>query len=552
MKVESLRNQLGWISIFGAVATTLIITPTFSSEPINIPKLMIMGLFAFLILGVVLNRVKSLFSKADLAFLGISGFFFVDLILVLFFSGSSFNEQFFGTYGRNTGFLSYVCLLIFMMCGYLISSDILNIRILSSLVIVGIISSAYGLIQFFNHDPIKWNNPYNRIIGFVGNPDFASSLMGICTIASFALMLKHKFNWGFKSLLLLLNFVTIYLIIKSRAQQGMIVLGLGFVVTLWVFVFWKSKAPRLFFWLFSLFVVTLGSFVVLGSLNTGPLSFLYKVSVRQRGFYWSAAMKMLVNNPVFGIGLDSYGDNYLKYRSSKAAFYSLQTQSNAAHNVVLDFASNGGFPLLLSYLSILLYALFVSLRYIRNMSKFDINFSVIFAAWVGYQAQSIISINQLGLAIWGWLLTGVLIGYGKVNSPKVEKVSSRKRSVKSNKGNLAVPLICLSLGILLFIPPFLADRNYRNASASRNAQELIKTAKSYPEDYGRTIQVASLLANSKLNDLAIQLSEYVISKNPKNYNANLLLLQLTSPDSSKHKKALSQIKVLNPFDKTLK
>ena len=47
----------------------------------------------------------------------------------------------------------------------------------------------------------------------------------------------------------------------------------------------------------------------------------------------------------------------------------------------------------------------------KRKTEFDVIFATIVAAWVAYQAQSLISINQLGLGVWGWSLSGLIIGY---------------------------------------------------------------------------------------------------------------------------------------------
>jgi hypothetical protein len=47
-----------------------------------------------------------------------------------------------------------------------------------------------------------------------------------------------------------------------------------------------------------------------------------------------------------------------------------------------------------------------------------------FTAWTCYQVQSLISINQVGLALWGWILTGALIAYEE--QPETSQVENLK------------------------------------------------------------------------------------------------------------------------------
>ena len=51
------------------------------------------------------------------------------------------------------------------------------------------------------------------------------------------------------------------------------------------------------------------------------------------------------------------------------------------------------------------------IRVVKRSERFDAYFVSLVGAWVAYQTQSFISINQIGLAIWGWILSGLIIGY---------------------------------------------------------------------------------------------------------------------------------------------
>jgi hypothetical protein len=304
----------------------------------------------------------------------------------------------------------------------------------------------------------------------------------------------------------------------------------------------------------SALISLVGFTAVLGIFKIGPLApRLYKFSVRQRGFYWHAAIEMMKNHPIFGIGLDSYGDNYFKYRSANAGFFSMPTQSNAAHNVYLDLAASGGVSLFLLYIAINLLVLIYGLKTLRKMDKFNSYFTAVFVAWIGYQAQSIVSINNLGLAIWGWVLGGAVIGYflnDKQGQSLLQKTTGRRKT--KNRVDLVPSTIGLAVGLALAIPPFLADHNYRLAAATQNANNVIAASSKYPEDLERTLSIANNLASAKLFPQALKLAEHVASESPKNYNSWVLISQLTQPGSPEHSKAITKMQELNPQDKSIK
>jgi hypothetical protein len=66
---------------------------------------------------------------------------------------------------------------------------------------------------------------------------------------------------------------------------------------------------------------------------------------------------------------------------------------------------------LIAYLGMLALALIAIIKVVRRMQGYDAVFIAMTAAWICYQTQSLISINQVGLALWGWVLTGALIAY---------------------------------------------------------------------------------------------------------------------------------------------
>ena len=76
--------------------------------------------------------------------------------------------------------------------------------------------------------------------------------------------------------------------------------------------------------------------------------------------------------------------------------------------------------------------------------------------------------------------------------------------------------------------------------------------KGYPESTGRTLQAASAFASSKLYPQALELAKHVTDVNPREYNAWMLISQITVPTSADHVNAIAKMQYLNPHDKTIK
>jgi hypothetical protein len=251
----------------------------------------------------------------------------------------------------------------------------------------------------------------------------------------------------------------------------------------------------------------IGFFAVLfGALNKGPLaSILFEDSITYRGDYWQAGWKMTVEHPLFGVGMDSYGDWYRRSRSLEATVRTTPDRiSDAAHNVYLDISSNGGFPLLVVYVSLMALVVISGVKVIKRSTGFNPLFAGLFGGWVAFQAQSIISINQIGLAIWGWVISGLIIGYeiNTRNTVAVEPVKKKGRSVdvpvQASAGTVVAMFVAFALGLTVGAPPYLASAKFKSALATGNPQIVEDVAYIWPPDPSRFAQVASILNENKL------------------------------------------------------
>jgi hypothetical protein len=306
-------------------------------------------------------------------------------------------------------------------------------------------------------------------------------------------------------------------------------------------------------------------FVALGSLNTGPLaSLLYKASVTYRGDYWRAGWKMTVEHPILGVGLDSYGDWYRRARTLEATVRrGPEVTSNAAHNVILDFSSNGGFPLAIIYIALMLLVAISSIKLIKRSQGFDPAVAGLIAVWVAYQAQSIISLNQLGLAVWGWIISGLIIGYEIIsrtpelpqhlNSPPgkgrtVKKVAEEKISAQSLMAMVAGGAI----GLIIGLPPLVGSAQFKSAIETGDAVIIEKSASIWPNEAIRFEQVALVLQANKLDVQAQRVIDVALLKFPDEFGLWSVAADLSTATPEQVVQAKAQLKRLDPNNSELK
>jgi hypothetical protein len=194
---------------------------------------------------------------------------------------------------------------------------------------------------------------------------------------------------------------------------------------------------------------------------------------------------------------------------------------------------------------------------LKRSQGFNAGFVGLVAGWVAFQAQSIISINQIGLALWGWVLSGLIIGY-EINTRGHDVVVEKKagKSATSHiQTSAATPLaifIGLTVGVLVGMPPYLASAKYKSALETGNPKVIQEAAYIWPTDSSRMIRVAMTLNENKLEDQGLQVALDAVERFPDNYGAWGTLSLMNKASEEQKAEALAQMKRLDPLNPTLK
>jgi O-antigen ligase len=549
--VGALERRVQNLIVFALLAMTLLVTPGMSLDPINLPKYLVLVVTGLAVMGNLAPYLKPVIGpELKLVVVGVVVFLFMLVVVYLVNLGGP--NQLHGAYGRNTGFLSYAALALILLAVVLVSNRGFLGKLLNVLIFTGVVNAVYGFIQWAGLDPVDWNNPYNPIVGTLGNPNFTSAHLGIAALASLALVLGGV-GLGVGVLLSFNILLSLFVIYKSDSSQGLLVFGLGAGL---IFYLRYLREKLLLGGVYLLGFVSFVLLGILGILNKGPLAaYLYQDSVTYRGDYWRAGWKMTLENPLFGVGLDSYGDWYRFYRNEAAALRrGPDVVSNSAHNVFLDISSNGGFLLLFAYLLILGLVIRSAFRVVRRAKGFDAIGTGLVVVWLAYIVQSAISINQLGLAIWGWVLGGAIIGYDlykdRADTVRVKKTAG-KRPEQVPANVVITGALGLVLGVLVSIWPIAQNVSFRSALQSGDPTKIAKVANGFPGSSYYFIYTGSILLQYKLEDQALEMARKSIALNPRDFNGWKLLLANPKLDEAERQKALAEMKKLDPFNNTL-
>jgi O-antigen ligase len=546
--------------LVGAPFVTVFLVTQTVTDPVNVTKLAAAGGLGFgLIALTAFFNFKELLVQNRVFLIFALGFIIASLNAIIN-SASPTVQNIYGSYGRNTGLITYISLLFISVAALTLRELSTFKRVIFGLQIAGIINVIYCAWVLVFGDFLSWSNPYGNILGLFGNPNFISSFLGIFIATILAVIAAPRVSLAKRVSGLLVSALAFYEIVDSNSIQGIVVTAGAISIVGFFFV--RSRFQNIYFTgLYSLVNTVIGFTAIMGALQKGPWTFIYKTSVSLRGAYWDAGLTMGMQNPLTGVGMDSYGDWYRRARSEYAATVlpGPNTFTNAAHNVVIDFFAYGGFPLLLAYLGMLLLAALAAFKVIRRSKSYDPVFVAMFTAWACYQVQSLISINQVGLALWGWILTGALIAYEKATKPDVGALQmSQPKSAKVNSKQATAVIspqlvagLGLVLGLLVAVPPLSADTKWRSALDSKDANKVITALQSgymNPSDSQRYAQAIQLFANSNLMDQAHEIALEATRYNPEYFDTWKILYFLSNSTEKEKNIAVQNMKRLDPYN----
>lgn len=545
-KKNSLNSSEKYALWFIAVLT-LIVTPGLTYDPINVPKFLILGLGTSVLSILLLKNNEIKFLTKQKVLIGLSLSFIATLVLSSVVSKSNVSSVIFGSPGRHTGLISYVSLAIVLV----LFSTISTLNFASSVhrlilhLCFGL--SLYGLLQYVGLEIFPYGSAYgSSVFGTFGNSNFLSAFLGMGSVASGLTAMNSNLNRKFRIFGLVAFVSAIFTIFLSDSQQGFLVsaagLGVGIIINLYRY---RKYA---FVGLASFLYFVAGFFASLGFFNIGPAaSLIYQSSLGIRKEYWSAAIQMMKEYTAFGVGLDNFGDFYRRSRSVDFARFNPGIVTDSAHNVFLDLGSGGGIFVLFTYSVIILYTFVKAYKIIRQNNPSDFVYVVLFSTWLAYIVQSFISINNLGLAIWGWALSGLLIGYQPDEIQTPPDILKNKISIHSK--------IVISLAIIIglfTVPTFVSSTYFYSALKSGNAITIKNSAFIFPDDLSRYVLVAKALQSNNFQVEAKEVLDIGVRKFPDSFDLWKLYSESAVASQSQKMKARSEMQRLDPNNPDLK
>jgi O-antigen ligase len=550
---KSVEKTIAWFLFIGVPFTTLFLLTNLVSDPVNVTKLFAAGCLGGGVFAIAMvYGAKEIWSTTK-ALVIFSALFLVAALNSVINSDAPLSQNIYGVFGRQTGLIAYLFLMAVALSATLLRRKKSFDLLIWALLISGAVNILYAGWAIAFGDFIGWSNPYGNILGLFGNPNFIGAFLGMFITGALAFAFSAHFAWKYRIAFMVLGLIALYEIKQSHAVQGLVVTGAGLAMIGFYLVRAKTKG-----WVLTsgylVGIAFAGSFALAGALQKGPLaSIIYKRSVSLRGTYWETGINIGQAHPFTGVGMDTYGDWYRFFRPDRALIDTpgVKVITNAAHNVVIDIFAYGGYPFLLSYLGILAVGVWAIVRVTLRNRAYDGTFVALTTTWLAYELQSIISINQIGLAIWGWVLVGALVAYEYSTRPDQE--ISLKTKPRKEKELIFSPQLVGGIGVvigaLLAVPPMAADAKWKSALKAGNLQQAeAALVSSYlsPSDSSRISQAVITFENSKLPEQALKYARLGVEFNPNNFDAWRVLYAASLSTPEDKELALANMKRLDP------
>jgi tetratricopeptide (TPR) repeat protein len=308
-----------------------------------------------------------------------------------------------------------------------------------------------------------------------------------------------------------------------------------------------------------------GAPVALAVLNIGPLaSKLYQGTLRNRFDYWNAAIGMFKDHPIFGVGIDRFGEYYRQYAVQNQV---VQGQiADNAHSIYMQLVATGGLILFIPYMLLVLFVTFIGFKALikcQGEDKFKVG--ALFGIWLGTIALNVVTVDNLGVGIWFWITGGVLVAvsssHGQSESGGQEQREKvvKGRSVKSVNSESMFPVtyvasFILVIIVLVVVVPALGKSsslyNFKNNASSYTTQTYVPALVSDSQGARNDPQHLIQLANLAFTQNAINEAFVIIDQINKidsrsfygNYFAAIALEALNKrPEAIKYRERLKEL-----------
>jgi hypothetical protein len=181
--------------------------------------------------------------------------------------------------------------------------------------------------------------------------------------------------------------------------------------------------------------------------------------------------------------------------------------------------------------------------------------------WTGLFTQALISPNQIGLLVWFWGCTGVIIGFERSNVRNLKIDGEGKvlnLAKKKSKGlnqldpsQLMSSFASIVISLAVALPPYIASIRYLDALKSGQVERIYAAALISPMDISRNVAIIDAFSNNQFPSQAHSLALITVERYPNSYVAWNQLFGLADVLPEEKKQAVLNMRRLDPFNPSI-
>jgi hypothetical protein len=181
------------------------------------------------------------------------------------------------------------------------------------------------------------------------------------------------------------------------------------------------------------------------------------------------------------------------------------------------------------------------------LNQFDKKVAALFASWICFQLQSIISPANISMLVWNFIICGCLIGsaFSDSDEGKVKNITNR------NTVDYTRPFsyLLLIISLVIMYPWFNADRIAWQTTKTGDAVVAINAAKMYPESSVRYSRIILELYKSNLIEQSLDLARSSVKFNPRSVSGWYMIMINEKAPLDERREARKKVIALDPFNK---
>ena len=205
--------------------------------------------------------------------------------------------------------------------------------------------------------------------------------------------------------------------------------------------------------------------------------------------------------------------------------------TNNAHNVYLQFLATGGLVLFIPTLLLFTYITYLAFRgTFKGGPESRSLGGVYLALWLAFLILNLVTIDNIGVGIWLWIIGGIIVGRSvdAKSEVVVEKAKKgRQAVVKANDLNIAPTIAAMVMGIaaIVICAPLLKNSadllilkaNVQTSDANTYLATINEKAKASQSNPQNLMVLADLALQGKNNEVALEISQDLASVDERSF-----------------------------------